>query len=157
MMDNPTRLYTCWKSMRRRVNRLSIDRPVKDLHYIGLTICNEWDDFEVFKQWALSHGYNDNLTLDRIKNHLGYSPNNCQWVTQAEQTRNRRSYGKSKFRGVHFNQGRWRASMAYRPKHIGYFDTELEAALAYDVKAFQLLGDKANLNFPERYNNVAKH
>lgn len=48
------------------------------------SICKEWKDFLIFEKWALSHGYLDNLTIDRIDNTLGYSANNCQWITLEE-------------------------------------------------------------------------
>jgi hypothetical protein len=50
----------------------------------GITVCPEWaEDFGKFYDWAMSHGYQDDLTIDRIENDVGYSPDNCRWVTQA--------------------------------------------------------------------------
>lgn len=155
------RLYIIWKNMRKRCNTLSVNRNLHELRYIGLNVCSEWNDFETFKDWALANGYQDHLMIDRIKNHLGYSPDNCRWSTRSQQNANRRAYGKSIFRGVYYRKdsayNNWRAQLAdYSTgcrivKHAGYFNTELEAALAYDAIAFQLLGDKSKLNFPERF------
>lgn len=41
-------------------------------------------DYADFKNWALSNGYKENLTIDRINNKGDYEPNNCQWITAAE-------------------------------------------------------------------------
>lgn len=58
--------------------------------------------------------------------------------------------GTSDFRGVMFHKriGKWQASIQYNKKrlHLGYFDCEREAALAYNKKASKLLGYRAKLN-----------
>jgi len=36
-----------------------------------------------FFEWSLSHGYNENLTIDRLDSSKGYSPDNCQWITSS--------------------------------------------------------------------------
>lgn len=154
------RLYRIWVNVKYRANRLSISQ--QSLCYVGVTICKEWNTFEPFQLWALKNGYTDNLSIDRIKNNLGYSPDNCRWVTQTQQIANRRTFGKSVFRGVYYKpkltKG-WLASFVlYKPirkqYYLGMFKTELEAALAYDNKAFDMLGSNARLNFPERFRKV---
>lgn len=55
----------------------------------GITICPEWRARHNFKEWALSHGYRDDLTIDRIDNDKGYSPENCRWVTPSQNCCNR--------------------------------------------------------------------
>ena len=55
----------------------------------GITVCPEWRTRRNFKEWALSHGYRSDLTIDRIDNDKGYSPDNCRWVTPSQNCNNR--------------------------------------------------------------------
>lgn len=85
-----TRLHTTWQNMKARCYRQqssSYDRYGGR----GITVCDEWrDDFAAFRGWALSNGYSDELTIDRIDNDRGYEPRNCRWVDRTVQSRNRR-------------------------------------------------------------------
>lgn len=57
---------------------------------VGIKVCKEWKDNRLkFIEWAISSGYKDNLTIDRIDNKKGYCPDNCRWITPKEQARNR--------------------------------------------------------------------
>lgn len=63
----------------------------------GIAVCDEWSGkcgFFEFYKWSMENGYNENLTIDRINNNLGYFPNNCRWVTMKEQGANKRPYKK---------------------------------------------------------------
>lgn len=65
-------------------------RVAHDPSYSHVTICKEWDDPRVFVAWALANGFKPHLWLDRKDNELGYSPENCRWVTTSDSCRNRR-------------------------------------------------------------------
>ena len=56
----------------------------------GIEVCRQWrEEPATFYEWALANGYSDDLLLDREKNHLGYSPSNCRWVTTHRRHHNR--------------------------------------------------------------------
>lgn len=83
-----TRLYRIWLHMKDRCLN------PKHVHFKcyggrGISICKEWvENFESFRDWALSNGYQKALTLDRINNNENYCPENCRWVSATEQNRN---------------------------------------------------------------------
>lgn len=86
-----TRIYGIYNNMISRCER-SYCSSYKYYGEKGIRVCDEWkckDGFFHFYKWATENGYTDNLTIDRKDNSKGYSPENCRWITQEEQMRNR--------------------------------------------------------------------
>jgi hypothetical protein len=92
------------------------------------------------------------LVIDHINhNKLDNQKANLRQCTNAENMSNMISQtGISKFKGVSFDKklNKWRAQICfnYKQKNLGSFDTELEAAQAYNTKALELFGEFAHIN-----------
>lgn len=85
-----SRIYRIYRHMVNRCNNKNVDSyPAYGGR--GISVCREWGKFEAFYEWAMSNGYKDTLSIDRIDNEKGYSPENCKWSTVLEQARNKRN------------------------------------------------------------------
>ena len=135
-----TRIYGVWDNIKRRTLNPK-HKHYNDYGGRGITICDEWkNDFMSFYIWAISNGYEENkgLSIDRIDNDVGYSPENCRWTTKTIQARNTRVYknNTSGYKGVIYfkRDGNYRACIYIKSKniHLGYFQTAVEGAIAYN-------------------------
>ena len=91
IFTNNKRLYWIWYAMIQRCDEESCN-TYKDYGNRGIKITDiSWYDFKNFKKWALSNGYADDLTIERINNNGNYEPSNCKWETKYNQTLNKRN------------------------------------------------------------------
>lgn len=79
--EKKPRLFKIWLAMRERCYY------PKNIRYNaygarGIRVCEEWQEFENFKNWALSNGYTDEMTIDRVDSNGNYCPSNCQWASK---------------------------------------------------------------------------
>ena len=95
-----TKLYNSWRGMKQRCydnSQIKINKT-----YEGIVVCNDWHRFLPFKNWALSNGYEEGLTIERKNPKDNYHPQNCEWVNKGENSRRRNlshDYSKNKITG----------------------------------------------------------
>ena len=89
-----TKIYNTWLHMRGRCNNPT-DKDYEHYGERGIKICDEWQDYEAFREWAISSGVRKGLTIDRKDNDGPYSPDNCHWISQSEQNHNKRPHSKT--------------------------------------------------------------
>lgn len=102
-----TRLYHIWAGIKQRCE--NPQNPAYERYGgRGITVCAEWsENFKAFYDWAVANGYADNLTIDRIKNDKGYSPENCRWATDKEQANNKRNNRLINYNGEAHTMAEW--------------------------------------------------
>jgi len=82
-------LYKVWYTMRRRCYDPDfVKYPLYGGR--GIRVCREWWNYEAFRDWALSHGYQEGLTIERRNHNGNYTPTNCCWIPRGQQQRNTR-------------------------------------------------------------------
>ena len=85
-----TKLYNVWCSMKERCHTPS-NTSYKNYGARGIKVCDEWLKFEPFYEWAISNGYSEGLSIDRIDVNGNYCPENCRWSTKEVQANNTRA------------------------------------------------------------------
>lgn len=102
-----TRIYRIWQLMKRRCNDPN-NPAYKNYGGRGISVCKEWEkSFTAFYDWAINHGYTEELTIDRIDVNGNYCPDNCQWITLSEQAANRRMNLNIEYHGKTQNLKQW--------------------------------------------------
>ena len=132
-----TRLYNIWRDIKMRTLNPEC-KSYKDYGGRGITLFDEWLDIHNFYNWAVSNGYSDELSIDRIDNEGNYCPENCRWVSSSIQNRNKRipKSNTSGFKGVYLNKKTnkyvSRINVNKNNIYLGSFPTAVEAGIAYN-------------------------
>lgn len=105
-----------YKKYRSMLNRCSPEYHAhKDYYDRGINVCTEWigeHGFEHFREWSYENGYDASkcwteMTLDRIDNSKGYSPQNCRWTTEKEQQNNKSTNVYIEWNGKRMTLKQW--------------------------------------------------
>lgn len=85
------------------------------------------------------------------RNPLNNQRSNLRVATKAQNNANKRKHKNSTsvYKGVSWNSEKHKWVVYVQSKNLGYFESELDAALAYDLEAKKRFGVFAVLNFPE--------
>lgn len=101
------RLYHIWRGMKQRCHSETC-KNYEQWGARGIAVCAEWrEDYAAFRSWALSNGYSDDLSIDRIDVNGNYCPENCRWATATEQARNKRNNTYVEYLGVNKTIAEW--------------------------------------------------
>ena len=145
-----TRQYQIWADMKDRCNN-----PNNEYYSYyggrGISYCEKWENFVGF--WEdMQFDYDDNLELDRIDSDSDYSPSNCRWSRENVQSHNKSKVPRGeRFVGVtKSGTGTYssRIKMQGKPVSLGTYDSETDAAKAYDDASEILYSDRPNNTTP---------
>lgn len=77
------RLYNIHQGMKQRCTN-----PKSNKFHIygvkGIKVDPQWASYDNFKEWAMSNGYDDTLTIDREDSSKDYTPSNCRWIPHSQ-------------------------------------------------------------------------
>jgi hypothetical protein len=114
--------FVLWTAMIERCRNPN-HRAYKNYGSRGITVCDSWHTFQNFYD-DMCPRPSPNLQLDRLNNNLGYSKENCRWVTRKENLRNKRNNHKVTIKGVLMTVSQAAeilnlsaSGIAYRKKH----------------------------------------
>ena len=116
-----TRLYRIYYDIRQRCNN-SKNKRYADYGGRGIKVCEEWlgkNGFINFYNWAITNGYQENLTIDRIDVNGNYAPANCRWLTIGQQDCNKRNNIFFEFCGIKKCLKEWTSLMDW--DYIKYY------------------------------------
>lgn len=133
--------YSHWYNMKTRCFNKN-NPKYKDYGGRGITVCEDWISFVNFHNWAITHGFEEGLTLERIDVNGNYCPENCTWITMAQQAKNRRVNKMITYNGITDTVRGWTIRLGFKKEtlrnRLNYYGWSVERALTEPVKG----GDK---------------
>lgn len=131
-----SKLHRVWGNMKDRCENKNC-KSFPNYGGRGISVCDEWHNFQNFYDWAVLAGYADGLSLDRIDVNGGYCPDNCRWATSKTQANNQRNNHKIEYEGNTHTISEW-AELYGIPKHTLYarirMGWDIERALLQPVQ-----------------------
>lgn len=113
-----TRLCSIWRAMKVRCYSTK-SKAYSNYGGRGIAVCDEWkNNLEAFYSWAIAHGYDEHLTLDRIDVNGNYCPENCRWTDRKTQANNTRSNRVIEYDGKRLTIAQWSSETGIKPHTI---------------------------------------
>lgn len=137
-----TRIYHIWKGMHQRCNAPEGSKNWKWYSAKGIKVCDKWNKFESFYEWAITNGYNDLLTLDRIDSDGNYEPSNCRWATYTEQANNTSMTVHITYKGETHSLREWSniTGLSYTALKNRYYKGDTDEILFRPYKTRKMIG-----------------
>lgn len=134
----PARLYRIWANMKNRCYNPNAEN-YRFYGGRGIGVCESWrNDYIAFRDWALSNGYEDRLTLDRIDNNGNYGPTNCRWETLINQCNNTRKNHRLTYQGETHTVAEWARIIGMDcgtlERRVNAYGWSVEKALTTEVR-----------------------
>lgn len=113
------KIYGVWHGIKQRC--FDKNRPEYERYGgRGITMFDEWLDFENFYKWAIGNGYEESLTIERIDVNENYKPSNCKWATWEEQSLNKNDTHFLEYKGVKKPLTVWAREKGINPSTLLY-------------------------------------
>lgn len=131
------RLHIKWNGIKNRCYNPN-SQNYEDYGGRGITVCDEWQEFEPFYEWAMANGYDENApsseyTIERIDVNGDYEPSNCRWATDKEQANNRRNNHFITYNGKTKTLSQWEDELGIKQStlkcRINNYNWSIERAL----------------------------
>ncbi len=125
-----SRIYRVWRAMISRCSNPKMDNYSR-YGGRGIKVCDEWQNFQTFHDWAVSNGYSDDLSIDRIDPEGDYCPENCRWEDSEMQNNNRRDSVFVEYNGERMTIAQWSRKLGvprmtlYKRHQRGWSDEEI--------------------------------